>query len=169
MPSAEELYETLISPIEGKMVGAIARIMRDPDDAEDVLQEVLAVVWRKLKRIHRHPNPQAYIMRICVSRSYDALRRRARRRQREVHLDTAQAAHSVAPSRAEMREKGDLIRQAIGLLPPNQGRAVLLRLVEDTTFTTIGGILGCSESTARSHVSKGRARLRVLLATMEIL
>jgi hypothetical protein len=29
MPSADELYEDLIGPIEGKMVGTVTRIMRD--------------------------------------------------------------------------------------------------------------------------------------------
>jgi hypothetical protein len=77
MGKSDELYERLISPIEKRMIGIVARIVRDPEDAADVFQEVLALIWAKFERIDRHPNPHAYIIRICITRSYDALRKRA--------------------------------------------------------------------------------------------
>lgn len=88
MGKSDELYERLISPIEKRMIGIVARIVRDPEDAADVFQEVLALIWAKLERIDRHPNPHAYILRICITRSYDALRKRARRRRREIRLES---------------------------------------------------------------------------------
>jgi hypothetical protein len=45
------------------------------------------------------------------------------------------------------------------MLPPKQGQAVLLRVVENLSYQGIGGILGCSEATARSHFSKGKSRV----------
>ena len=62
------LYKKLISPIEKRMIGIVARIMRDPEDAADVFQEVLALIWSKLERIDRHPNPHAYIIRAFCCR-----------------------------------------------------------------------------------------------------
>ena len=127
MDNAEHIYQRLIEPIEDKMIAIVSRIMRDPDDAADVFQEVLAVIWRKLPKINRHPNPHAYIIRICVSRSYDALRKRIRRR--EVRLDTDKAAAIPAKTNCPSTfcETAASIRCAITLLPPNQGHAVLLR------------------------------------------
>ena len=46
-------------------------------------------------------------------------------------------------------------------------QAVLLRLVDETPYQAIGDILNCSEATARSHVSKGRLRLREILSGHE--
>lgn len=170
MGKSDELYERLISPIEKRMIGIVARIVRDPEDAADVFQEVLALIWAKLERIDRHPNPHAYIIRICITRSYDALRKRARRRRREIRLENIQAKMWPARSLGYIKE-GDrvtAIREAIAMLPPNQGQAVLLRLMEDSPYHTIAGILGCSEATARSHFSKGKARLVKLLGELGI-
>ncbi len=170
MGKSDELYERLISPIEKRMIGILARIVRDPEDAADVFQEVLALIWAKLERIDRHPNPHAYIIRICITRSYDALRKRARRRRREIRLENIQAKMWPARSLDYIKE-GDrvtAIREAIAMLPPNQGQAVLLRLMEDSPYHTIAGILGCSEATARSHFSKGKARLVKLLGEFGI-
>ena len=165
LDSAEKLYEELIRPIEGRMMRCVARIVGNQDEAADVFQEVLGVVWVKLRRIHRHENPHAYIMQVCLSRSYDALRRRSRRRQREVPMLGEVAANvSSDPRRSlELKENEVTVRRAIARLPRKQGLAVLLSVVEGEAYKDIATILGCSVPSARSHVSKGRARLRVLL------
>ncbi|MGD8238522.1 MAG: RNA polymerase sigma factor [Armatimonadota bacterium] len=171
MDTAEELYQTLIAPVEERMIATVARIVRDPDDAADVLQEVQAVIWSKLKRIHRHPNPHAYIMRICVTRSYDAVRRRIRRREREAPL--ADQPTAPAPDRplqtVVSRENEAAIHRALFSLPPRQAQALLLRAIDDAPYDAIACTLGCSENTARSHVSKGRSRLHEMLVDLGIL
>ena len=170
MGKSDDLYERLISPIENRMVDIVARIVRDPEDAADVFQEVLALIWAKLERIDRHPNPHAYIIRICVTRSYDALRKRARRRRLETRFERIKA--KIWPDGScgftKTAERATAIREAIGLLPPNQGQAVLLRIVEDSPYDAIADFLGCSEATARSHFSKGKARLVKVLGELGI-
>ena len=161
MEPSEEMYKRLIEPIEDRMISIVTRIIGDHHDSLDVFQEILAVIWIKLKKIDRHPNPQAYILRICMSRSYDALRRKARRR-REVRLEK-HIADLRQQSGHKEPEVSFAIREAISLLPPKQGKAVLLRLIEGEDFATMGSILGCSPVTARSHFSKGRTQLRTIL------
>jgi hypothetical protein len=118
MGKSDELYERLISPIEKRMIGIVARIVRDPED-----EEVLALIWAKFERIDRHPNPHAYIIRICITRSYDALRKRARRR-REIRLESIQAKMWPARSLGYIKEEGDrvtAIREAIGAVTDHGG------------------------------------------------
>jgi len=157
----KQLYERLIEPVQDRMIAIVTRIMRDQDDAMDVFQEILAVIWKKLRTIDRHPNPQAYILRICVTRSYDALRKKARRRS-QVRLEKD---IEELKRRSHVNDSTTLITicEAIALLPPKQGKAVLLRLIEGEDFAAIGSILGCSSATARSHLSKGKAQLRTVL------
>lgn len=165
MASAEEVYSSLIEPIEDRMMRTVARIVRNPDDAADAFQNVLLLIWKDLAKIHRHPNPHGYILRVCMSVSYDCVRKRSRNHRREVLLDDS----GVLP--AEGRGVGDFsafegekeILKAIASLPPQQAQAVLLQAVEEESFEQIAQSLGCSEATARSHVSKGKARLRQVL------
>ena len=76
-------YEELIAPIESRMMQSIWRIVRDPEIAEDTMQEALTTIWKRLDRIRNHPNPHALILKICVNASYDSLRKRFRHRQKE--------------------------------------------------------------------------------------
>ena len=98
------------------------------------------------------------------------LRQGARRRERE----SAASIESERVGQGGQRDgdsDGDqqivpLIREGISTLPRKQAQAVLLRLLEDQQFDVIGRVLGCSEVTARSHVSKGLAKLREYLAEL---
>jgi RNA polymerase sigma factor (sigma-70 family) len=153
----ESPYDRLIQPIEARMMGTIVRIVGDGDDACDVFQEVLASVWARMGRITAHSNPHGYILRICVARAYDVLRKRARRR--EVAMPGQIEARPVEDT-PEVDHLAARVRQALGRLPRKQAQAVLLKLFDDAPYETIAEVLRCSKATARSHVSKGLARLR---------
>ncbi len=165
MDEADKLYHRLIRPIEKQMIGIIWRIIRDPDEVEDVFQEILAQIWARLEKIDRHPNPQAYILLNCVTCSYDALRKRVRRHRFEVFIEDIK--EKLLPTQScDFIDKNDQklgLHQAIALLPPKQGQAVLLRAMEDMSYDLIGSILSCSAATARSHFSKGKDKLSKVL------
>ena len=48
-------------------------------------------------------------------------------------------------------------------LPPQQRAAVVLRFYEDLDYPEIAGVLGCSETTARSHIHRALRRLHTTL------
>ena len=165
MNSAAEIYETLIAPIEDRMMRTVARLVRDPDDSLDAFQNVLMMIWRDLKKINEHPNPHGYIMRMCVSASYDVLRKRSRQRERIAILEREARATTIPDpeSVSIAREQERLILDAVARLPRQQAQAVLLQVVNDESYEEIARTLGCSEATARSHLSKGKAKLREAL------
>ena len=162
-----ELTKQLIQPVERRMISSIWRVLRDPDDAEDALQQALEIIWKRLNRIRKHPNPHALILKICIDTAYDVLRRRIRTNQREDvrELEEGFAETSLIPSEALANQETEAeIYGAIGQLPCNQAKAILMRLTQEQSYKDIADALGCSEATARTHVKRGRARLRDLLA-----
>lgn len=163
----QEMTRQLIEPIERKMVSSIWRIVRDPDDAEDALQSALEIVWKRLNRIRKHPNPHALILKICIDTAYDVLRKRIRRDRREDLREIEESIQDPSPLPPEVlmnQERETEIYGAIGQLPGNQAKAVLMRLTQELPYRDIAEALGCSEATARTHVTRGRARLSALLA-----
>jgi len=160
----------MVRPVEDRMIRTIGRLVRDPDEAEDAMQEALARIWRNRRNVSRHPNPQALVLRICASAAYDALRRRSRYEKRVgAGPLPAGAADATPPVSARLEAEEDRVEvmKAIGSLPRNQAAAILLRLVHGLPYEEVAQALGCREATARKHVSRGRLRLQELLAHLD--
>jgi len=155
-------YESIVGPIEDRMIRSIWRIVPHPDDAQDVFQDAVATVWRKWKKIRRHPNPRALILRMCANAAYDFLKRRWRQRGHVKSTELSEEFPAPGPSARETvaaREEWEAVQAAIRQLPPHQAQAVLMRFVQDLSYPEIAEAMGCSEVTVRTHVARARAAL----------
>jgi len=167
MNGQHQEYEQLIAPIEGRMIRAVWRIIRDPNEVEDAFQEALLTVWKRWDRIRTHPNPQALVLQICIHAAHDALRRRVRQGK---WLEAAAIPEGIPDtSRSIIREISGAeqdreVLRAIGRLSTNQARAILMHAVEEVPYGDIAAAMDCREVTVRKHVARARARLRTLLS-----
>jgi RNA polymerase sigma factor (sigma-70 family) len=165
--SREFDYDVLVRPMEGRMIRTIWRIVRQREAAEDALQDALAVIWKKRDAVARHPKPEALILRIAVTAAYDAVRKSRRRLRHEIHGLPNERTDDASPPVTKGIEERDLheaILSAISRLPKRQATAVLLHIVEEQSYEEIARAMGCSESTVRVNVMRGRAGLARRLA-----
>lgn len=75
------------------------------------------------------------------------------------------AAASTIQSISEAEQDTAVLR-AIGSLPKNQARAILMHAVEEVPYSAIAEAVDCRESTVRKHVARARTKLRVLLSQL---
>jgi RNA polymerase sigma factor (sigma-70 family) len=169
MDQRQAAYEQLIAPLEARMARTIWGIVRDPDEAQDALQEALSAIWRRWDRLPRHPNPEALVLRICVNAAYDALRRRRRRLRwfaaEAEPVDVPDGTPSVAQQMAAA-ERHSRVQAAIASLSRNQATAIVMHAIEDMPYDEVAAAMRCREVTVRTHVARARARLRTLLADL---
>lgn len=162
MKDDQTFFEQLILPIHHRMMRSIWRVVRNAETAEDTYQDALTTIWRKRGRIQKHPNPEALILKICLNAAYDSLRR-SKHHVKGLSLETLLQDPISPPEQAskilEEKKNEAEILTALGRLPRNQALAMLMRVIQDQSFSEISEVLGCSDITARIHVSRGRAKL----------
>lgn len=126
----------------------------NPHDAWDLVQEALVRVGLRWRRLAGQ-NPGGYAHTVLVRLEVD----RGRRLRREAPI--AEVPDRPAP--VEVASGLDpWLRDALAALSRHQRAAVVLRVLEDLDHATIAERLGCSVGTARSHLSRGLARMREL-------
>lgn len=161
MPNRED-YDRLIRPCEEQMMLTIGRIVRDADKAADVLQDTMTKLWSGLDRLRDHPNPKAYILSVCISSAHDALRKLKRLQAAQLVM-AAEAASRIGTPEPVMvlseREVEAAVMTAISRLPTQQATAVLMRILHEESYANIAQALACEETTARTHVARGREAL----------
>jgi RNA polymerase sigma factor (sigma-70 family) len=159
----------------GRVVYSVAlRLTTTPADAEDLAADAFLRAYRALRgydaaRI-RELRVRPWLLTILRNTARNAARDAARRPGPPPAFEPPELA--VAGPGPEQRVESELAQREWGLLlrelPEAQRVAVVLRHVEDLPISEIAQILGCREGTAKSHVSRGLARLRTLLADTEL-
>jgi RNA polymerase sigma-70 factor (sigma-E family) len=143
-------YDEFVAVEQQRLLGLAHALTGDPHDAWDLTQETLVRVAERWRRID---DPGPYARRVMVRLNIDAVRRRRRERPTDQVPDRA-----VAP--AVVGEVDAWLVAALATLTPKQRTALALRYVEDLDTRAIAERMGCSEGTARSHLSRGTDRLR---------
>ncbi|WP_228387791.1 MULTISPECIES: SigE family RNA polymerase sigma factor [unclassified Nocardioides] len=131
-------------------------------DAADLVQEVLANAWPKWSRLAQSDTAEAYLRRSIVNASVSRWRK-DRRLVSVGETEHVLRAGQHQRDHAEGVTDADHAWRLCAALPPQQRAAVVLRFYEDLSFRQVAEVLGCPESTARSHVHRAVAALRLRL------
>lgn len=169
----EEAYETLIARYQQPVFNLIYRLLDDPADSSDVIQEVFLKVFRNVGSFRGGSSLKTWIYRIAVNEAHNHRRWFSRHRKKEVGLeedDGNRCWQDVLsdPGRspfdlASDAETCDLVEQALTEVNPIFRAAVVLRDLEDLSYEEIADVLQVSLGTVKSRIVRGRDGLRKAL------
>ena len=144
------------------------RILRVPQDAEDLLQEVFVQIWHQADRYdEERGSPEAWIMNITRSRAIDKLRSKRRMEKSFVLTDDparAESTENVESSASESETKLTM-NSALANLPEGQRRVLELAYFDGLSQTEIADRLKEPLGTVKTRMRSGIHRLRNLLGT----
>lgn len=153
----KEFTET-VSKIRAQILKTALCHLYSPDDAEDVVQETMTILWVRRNSIP-HPDKMLHFATVVVRNvSIDMLRKR----KRTLTLDevTMEPQNNIdAQSTMEEQEQQLLLKQAVSSLSNKQQAIVRMRNVENLSYAEIAAILGTTESSVRGTLSRARATL----------
>jgi RNA polymerase sigma factor (sigma-70 family) len=129
----------------------------DTQNAEDVLQEALADVYKRWSKVRDHENPEAYLMRVLVSKHADMRRKWLRKQQEnETAWDLAENIRDLVDQTDDVTQRL-LVQAALKSLSAAQ-RAVLVLIYEHgMVLREVATILQIPIGTAASHLARGKA------------
>ena len=144
--------------------GLIRRVLRDPDAAAEVLQEVFWQVWREAPQYDpKRGSPEAWLVMRAKTRAIDRLRS-IRRRDRTfvapVDESVARSSEEPAENPAVVAEDRELVRTALAQLPEPQRRVIEMAFFEGLTQSEIAIRLREPLGTVKTRARLGLERLR---------
>ena len=135
-------------------------------DAEDLLQEIFLLAYRKLPEFRGDSAVGTWLYRLAMNRCLDYLKSR----QTRTSAATGPLDEEVMMGARVLNDAGVkrlYLERAIGRLPEGARAAFLLHDVEGFQHHEVASILGISEGTSKSQVHKPRMRLRAFLTASE--
>ena len=156
-------FETEAMPHMQDIYRAAARVLRDPERAEDVTQEVFLQAWKSFHRFESGTNCKAWLFKILFHSIHHYRRKWFRfptlKESEEFLLDNLEASAPV-PDRLTDSE----VLAALDKLAPDFRSVVLLVDVEEFAYKEVAEILGIPIGTVMSRLSRGRKALRETLS-----
>jgi RNA polymerase sigma-70 factor, ECF subfamily len=143
--------------------GYVLAFVRQPDAADDLVQEVFRRAWIARERYQEQGQERAYLLRIADRLVVD----RSRRLGLEISVDETtwrdlEPESNTPPPLEALTANEDRaeLSEALEALSALQKRVLLLRYFGDLSFEEIAATLGCPLSTALSHCRRGLVALR---------
>ncbi|MBI4879307.1 MAG: sigma-70 family RNA polymerase sigma factor, partial [Planctomycetes bacterium] len=163
---SEEAFTELIDRYHERIYRVAARIVRNPDEAEEVTQEVFVRAVAAIGRFDFRASFYTWLVSIARNAAFDALRslrRRGRFVQLEDGFDGCAAEGYGDPVKSVTdNEATERVVEALGKLSVRDRTLLVLREYEDLQYEEIARVLGCSVGTVESGIHRARKRLRAL-------
>ncbi|NPV82796.1 MAG: sigma-70 family RNA polymerase sigma factor [Candidatus Aminicenantes bacterium] len=160
-----EAFMKLVAAYQQKVFILAYSMVRDREDALDLVQEVFLRLYEKIQSYRAGESFQAWLMQIARNLSIDFLRRKKTRKKDSLDgLDLDRADLATEPEDPDRFQTGELIHRAVQALPEKQRLVFILHHFDDLKYEEIADRLGIAVGTVKSLHFKAIQNLRKTLA-----
>jgi len=161
------LYEVLMRRYNERIYRAARAIVKDEDEAEDVMQQAYVNAYFHLRQFDRRAKFSTWLTRIAIHEALARARKRGRYDAVDFTEQENQAVERQPSSNPEHQafagELRELLESAIDGLPNGMREVFVLRDVEGMSTLEVAESLSVSEDVVKTRLSRGRAMLRRVL------
>ena len=158
-----EAFSTLVKASFPRLYGVANLILRDPDRAQDAVQEALVQAWRHIGALRDPEAWDAWLHRLTVRACYRWARQVKRRNLVELHVVADPEPEPSGDFSLSVAER-DRIGRELGHLPIDQRAVMVLHFYLDLPLTDAAEILDVPVGTVKSRLNRGLSALRVSMS-----
>lgn len=152
-------FERLVRQYERLVLVTALRLAGNLPDAQDVSQEVFLKLYRNLGRLTSDEAVAGWLYRVTANACHDLRRRRRPEDSMEQAGQLAAAGEDPHQALTDS-ERTRVLALSLRMLPEKERAALVLRDLEGLSTEEVARVLGSSEATVRSQVSKARVKVK---------
>lgn len=162
LPYVTTGFTALMRTYEARVLRTCRRLLGNPQDADDVYQEVLIRVFHGIARFKLDASFNTWLFRITHNECMTRLRTRARE-QRLFVSDGGQAQPVAAPEQTELSELSRDIDRVLAQMSFADREVLALRFVSGLAIADIARLTGITLSATKMRLSRASARFVALM------
>jgi RNA polymerase sigma-70 factor, ECF subfamily len=165
-----DAFAVLVTRHQDRMWSIALRIMRNPEDAADALQDAYIAAFRRAGTFRGESRVTTWLHRVVVNACLDRLRTMRSRETEPLpeNLDRwSRIGTMLIKDPVEIKEQRSAVASTLDALNADQRAALVLVDMEGHSVEEAAQILGCAPGTIKSRCARGRARLLPLLSHLK--
>lgn len=173
LAGSEESFRELVLRYQNRVVNYLNRMLRNPEEAQELAQEVFVRVYRALDRFDSKYRFSTWLFRVAQNAAIDRIRKRRLVMVSLNRPETGQSdggewefASDGPTPYGEMRnsERGSAIRDAVAGLKGEYRELIELRHFGELSYEEIAELKGMPLGTVKNKLFRGRQMLKAKLA-----
>lgn len=152
-------FEALMRQHERLVLATAFRLLGSLPDAQDISQEVFLKLYRNLGKVGAEATIAGWLYRVTANACHD-LRRRKQPAAPMEFVEDLRAGGADPQQAAAEAERRRVLEMSLRILPEKERAALVLRDLEGLSTEEVARVLGSSEATVRSQISKARVKVR---------
>ncbi len=142
----------------GLAYSLVMRILKDGEEAEELVQELFLRTWREAGKFDpSRGEVKTWLLQMARSMAIDRLRAQTSRAKREESYATETGKTNPTPDETEQER---LVRQALSELPEDEKKILIAAYFEGYTQRELAGRFGLPLGTVKSKVRQGMQKMR---------
>jgi RNA polymerase sigma-70 factor (ECF subfamily) len=166
-------FEKLIISHERRIYNIAYRMFNNEEDAKDITQEVFLKVYKNIDKFDENSKISTWIHRICVNTCIDEIRKRKGKETfsmdesiisdetstQKQYINDALTPEEVLITKEEIKD----IKKAIASLPEKHKTIIILRDIQNLSYSEIADITESSLGTVKSRLARARLQLKNII------
>jgi RNA polymerase sigma factor (sigma-70 family) len=160
----EKALELLYHHYYNRLYRFVARITRREDLIDEVINDVMYVVWEKAGSYNQQCQPSTWIFGIAYNKARQSLRNAANNDEESFDkMDGDNLLLGEHDSGLKQLEMTDWLESALDMLSPDQRAVIELTYFQGLHYSEIAVLMECPENTVKTRMHHARKKLALIL------
>ena len=159
----KEEFKIQVIPIGEKLYRLAYRLLNDPDDAKDALQDVYIKLWKLKDKLAEYKSVEAFAMTITKNHCLDKIKLKKTVPLESKHTYNKSNDDMDPQIKLELKDDMKNINKLLSLLPEQQRIILELRDIEGYSYEEIEEVMNLPVNAIRVNLSRARKKIRKFL------
>ncbi|HEY4552714.1 MAG TPA: RNA polymerase sigma factor [Bacillaceae bacterium] len=156
----KQAYAHIINKYKNPLYATVVRMVKNPQDAQDLVQEAFIKVYSQLGKYERKSSFSSWLYRVAINHCMDEFRKKHNRLQ-HVEMNEEKAPNTEHPEVVFLKkEKNRQLEKLIRTLPEEERWIILLRYVNELSYAEISELTGIPVSHVRNKLHRAKKKMR---------
>ncbi|CAG9606905.1 RNA polymerase sigma factor [Pseudoneobacillus rhizosphaerae] len=153
-------YTHIINKYKNQLYATILRMTKNPQDAQDFVQEAFIKVYHQLGKYDGKGSFSSWIYRVAINHCLDEFRKKSH------HIQKVELSEEMYenPSHPEViflkKERSRQLERIVATLPEDERMIILLRYVNELSYDEISELLDIPVTTVRNKLHRAKIKMR---------